>query len=132
MPTTIQLANKDEVGELADLETTTQDSVVDAINEVNGDAVKKVSQTLTPSEKSTVRSNIDANVLKLDITSLSSLPSTVSNSAITSDMVVIEHTIATPSAQTSDWSWTTADGSITLSGSISGSTDLTLYLAHSV
>lgn len=70
-------------------------------------------------------------VLVLDVASFSSLPQTVTNSNITSNMVVVNSVFGTPSAQTGDWTVTTADGSLTVSGSISGSTTLTLYLAKS-
>lgn len=68
-------------------------------------------------------------VLQVDIASFSSLPQTVSNSAITADHVVVNSVLGTPSAQTGDWTVTTSDGSLTVSGTISGSTTLTLYLA---
>jgi len=58
---------------------------------------------------------------------ISSLPITINDSNITSDMVVIESVLGTPSAQTGDWTITTANGSVTISGSISGSTTLMLY-----
>lgn len=63
--------------------------------------------------------------------SISSLPTTISNVNITSDMVVVNSVLSNPAAQLSDWSWTTANGSITLSGTISGTTNITLYLMKS-
>jgi len=71
-----------------------------------------------------------AKVLQVDIASFSSLPQTVTNSAITSDMVVVNSVLGTPSAQTGDWTVTTGTGTLTVSGNISGSTTLTLYLAE--
>ena len=70
----------------------------------------------------------ESNCLVITITAFSSLPQTVTNSKITSDMVVVNSVLGTPSAQTGDWTWTTSDGSLTVTGSISGSTTLTLYL----
>lgn len=71
-------------------------------------------------------------VLKITFSSFSSLPQTVSNTAITTDMVCIHSELGTPSAQTSDWTVNTdTAGQVTVSGSISGSTTLTLYLAKS-
>lgn len=70
-------------------------------------------------------------VLVVTVASFSSLPQTVTNSNITSDMVVVNSALGTPSAQTSDWTVTTADGSATIAGSISGETSLTLYLMKS-
>lgn len=71
------------------------------------------------------------SVLVVDVASFSSLPKTVTNANITSDMVVVNSTLGTPSAQTSDWTVTTANGSAKIAGSISGSTTLTLYLMKS-
>lgn len=69
-------------------------------------------------------------VLKVTKNSVSSLSTTISNSAITSDMEVINCVLSNPSAQTGDWTVTTSDGSLTVSGSISGTTNITLYLAE--
>lgn len=71
------------------------------------------------------------SVLVVEVASFSSLPQTINNADITSDMVVVNSALGTPSAQTSDWTVTTADGSATVAGSISGSTTLTLYLMKS-
>ena len=85
--------------------------------------------------------NYNSQILDASVTALrtllvncgtvSSLPKTVSNAAIEDDMVVINATLGTPSAQTGDWTVTTSAGSLTISGSISGSTTLTLYLMKS-
>lgn len=68
-------------------------------------------------------------VLLIDIASFSSLPQTVTNASITANQVCIKAELGTPSAQTGDWTVTTSAGSLTLSGSISGSTTAKLYLA---
>lgn len=69
--------------------------------------------------------------LHISVASFSSFPQTISNSAITAGMRVVNCVWGTPLAITGDVSWTTADGSLTLSGSISGSTtaeiDLILF-----
>ena len=39
-------------------------------------------------------------------------------------MVVSNAVVNTPSCMTSDWTWTTANGSFTISGTISGSTTI--------
>ena len=70
-------------------------------------------------------------VLVVTVASFSSLPQTITNDNITEDMVVVNSVLGTPSAQTSDWTVTTADGSATVAGSISGSTTLTVYLMKS-
>ena len=68
-------------------------------------------------------------ILPITFTAFSSLPQTVTDSRITAEHVVVNSVLGTPSAQTGDWTVTTADGSVSVSGSISGSTTLTLYLA---
>ena len=73
-------------------------------------------------------------VLVVSIPSFRSLPQTVTNSNITSDMVCIKAEIGTPAAQTSDWTVNTSNGSLTISGSINssiGSGEVKLYLAKS-
>ena len=74
-----------------------------------------------------------ASVLVLSVSSFSSLPKTVTNSNITSDMVVLKAELGTPSAQTADWTVTTSNGSLQITGTsaISGSTTLKLYLMKS-
>lgn len=71
------------------------------------------------------------SVLVVEVASFSSLPQTINNADITSDMVVVNSVLGTPSAQTSDWTVTTANGSATIAGSISGETSLALYLMKS-
>lgn len=71
----------------------------------------------------------DLKVLQIDIPSFSSLPLTISNANITSNHVEMKTVFSNPSAQTGDWTVTTSAGSLTISGSISGSTSLTMYLA---
>ena len=63
--------------------------------------------------------------------SVSSLPITINNANITSDMVCINSILSNPSAQTGDWTLTTSSGSVSISGTISGTTDITLYLMKS-
>ena len=73
----------------------------------------------------------ELKVLVITSSSFSSLPQTISNTAITANHVVINSVLSNPSAQTGDWTVTTSDGSLTISGSISGTTTVTLYLALS-
>ena len=68
-------------------------------------------------------------VLVVSVASFSSLPQTVTNASITADHICLKAELGTPSAQTGDWTVTTSAGSLTLSGSISGSTTAKLYLA---
>lgn len=64
----------------------------------------------------------------ITINSVSSLPVTVSNEVINADDVVVNTVLSNPSAQTGDWTVNTYTGSLTLSGSISGTTNVTIYL----
>ncbi len=73
----------------------------------------------------------DEKALKIDISSFSSLPKTVNNENIKADMVVIEKYLSNPAAVVSNWTITASNGSITIAGTISGSTSLTLYLMKS-
>lgn len=68
-------------------------------------------------------------VLVVTLSSFSSLPATFYETAVTADHVCIKAELGTPSAQTGDWTVTTSTGELTISGSISGSTTATLYLA---
>lgn len=70
-------------------------------------------------------------VLKVEVASFNSLPQTISNANIESDMVCINSELGTPNAQTGDWTITTGNGTLTISGTISGSTTLTMYLINS-
>lgn len=63
--------------------------------------------------------------------SVSSLPATISNANIESDMVAVKSKLSDPSAQVGDWTVTTSAGSLTISGTINGTTDVTLYLMKS-
>ena len=91
---------------------------------IRGDAA----QSLSTAYKNQARVNAAANVLVITSSSFSSLPQTISNNKITAKHVVLNSVLSNSSAQISDWTATTADGSLTVSGSISGSTTLTLYL----
>lgn len=66
--------------------------------------------------------------IMLEIPSFSSLPQTITDDRINTHHIVLNSVFGNPSAQTSDWTVTTSDGSLTISGSMSGSTTLTLYL----
>lgn len=74
---------------------------------------------------------VGSEVVVLEVPSFSTLPQTVSDRRITGDMVVVNSVLSNPSAQTGDWEVTTSNGSLTITGTMSGSTDLTLYLQRS-
>lgn len=71
---------------------------------------------------------LGSRVVTVDVPSFSSLPQTVSNGWVSSEHVCIKAELGTPSAQNGDWTVTTSAGSLTISGSISGSTTAKLYL----
>lgn len=60
---------------------------------------------------------------------LTTLPTSISNADITANMRVINISYGTPSAITSAVTWSTSDGSLVLSGTMSGSTSATIVLA---
>lgn len=70
------------------------------------------------------------SILRVSKTSVSSLPVTISDSNITTDHVVLESVLSNPVAQTGDWTVTTSSGSAQITGSISGTTDITLTLGQ--
>lgn len=63
-------------------------------------------------------------------TTVSSLPKTITDSRITSDMVCTNAELSTASVQLHEWTVTTSDGSLTLSGAVNGYTGVTLYLTR--
>lgn len=71
-------------------------------------------------------------VVPISFSSFSSLPQTVNNSKITATQVLVHSVLSNPAAQTGDWTVTTAAGSVTISGTINGSTTVTLYLAEPI
>lgn len=79
-----------------------------------------------------VKDAIDGlRTVPLTMGSFNSLPQTINNAKITEDHVVVKSELSNPGAQTGDWTVTTSAGSLTITGSISGSTTLKLYLQKS-
>ena len=66
----------------------------------------------------------------VEIDAISSLPRTVDDGRITANHRVAESTLSNASAQTSDWTVATFDGSLTISGSVDGTTTLSLILVN--
>lgn len=69
-------------------------------------------------------------ILEVSCGTISSLPKTVNSTEITEDMYVVNSVLGTPAAQTGNWTVSTSNGSVTISGNISGSTTLKLYLGR--
>lgn len=67
--------------------------------------------------------------ITVDMGTISSLPITKTATGVTADMTVDSWEIGTPSAFRSDLTITTADGSVTVNGSISGSSTLKIKLS---
>ena len=79
----------------------------------------------------TARSALENKILTLTIGAFSSLPKTISNSKITSDMVVLECVFGNPSAITSDVTWATSAGQLQINGTMSGTTTAAIVLGRS-
>lgn len=107
------------------------DSKTTAANVWSANKVQNVVDVVE-GEIDAVDAKVEASkVLVVTTSSFSALPQTINNTNIKTDHVVINSVLSNPAAQTGDWTWTTNNGSIVISGSISGSTTLTLYLAKS-
>lgn len=63
-------------------------------------------------------------------TAVSSLPTTITDSDIFSAQVVVGYHLSNPSAKKSTWTITTNNGSLTIDGTISGTTDISLSLGY--
>ena len=79
---------------------------------------------------STARSALENKILTLTVGAFSSLPKTISNSKIKADMVVLSCDFGTPWAITSDITWTTSEGQLRLTGSMSGTTTAVITLGR--
>lgn len=71
-------------------------------------------------------------VVEVTQSSVSSLPITISNSAITANHVVVDSVLSNPSAQTGDWTVTTSAGQAVIAGNISGTTDITIRFGSKI
>lgn len=103
----------------------------------SGALLATTAQSFTSAQKQQLYSNlgldgIDKQELVFNISSFSSLPKTINNSAITSQHIVSWVTLGNPEAQTDSWTVTTTNGSMTISGQISGSTTMNIALTRAV
>lgn len=76
------------------------------------------------------RQGTQLKVYRKNCGTISELPATIDDTNITNDMVVVHSVLGTPAAQVGNWTVTTSNGSLTISGTIDGSTTVTLYLAR--
>lgn len=70
----------------------------------------------------------ELKVLVVNLASFSSLPQTFYESAVTADHVCLKAELSQDVAQAGDWTVTTADGQLTISGVMNGATTAKLYL----
>ena len=59
-------------------------------------------------------------------------PNSGTDDNITENMVVLQAVISNPAAQGSDWTFTTANGTVTLNGTVNAATNVTLYFGVSL
>ena len=78
----------------------------------------------------TIDTAFGRNNIYVSVSNLSALPFTYSNTKITAKHRVVNMVLSNTEAQQSDWSYSTSAGSVTLSGTISGSTNVFLYMAE--
>ena len=76
---------------------------------------------------------IDAAVVNMNlmitVPSIVALPYTITNSKITANHQIVMSVLSNPVAMQGDeWTYTTAEGSVTISGTIIAPTDITMYL----
>lgn len=73
-----------------------------------------------------------AGVYVLETGTFSSLPKTITDANITSNHVIVHSLLSNPQVQLTKWEPAISDGRIVISGSIDGTTNLTLYLSKEV
>ena len=83
--------------------------------------------TVTFTKKAAVI-ELGGGMIVIDVAAFSALPFTITNESIKSTMYAVKAELSNPSAQTGDWTVTTADGSAVVSGNINGTTTMKLYL----
>lgn len=66
--------------------------------------------------------------IKCTKSGVSALPTTITKTGITATMQAVKMMLSAPYVQGSDWTITSAAGSITISGTITGSTDIEVWM----
>lgn len=106
--------------------------VNDSTPDIDADHLNKIENALY-ADRNSISDLSDAivanEVIGLYASSVSSLPYTISNAGITANHVVVNSVLSNPSAQTGNWTVTTSSGSLTISGTINGTTNISLYIA---
>ena len=146
--------NAESIEEDASLYQQYTEAVQGAIAEANADIqAEENARIAAVNAEATARANADANLqtninnlatvinnlatvvqnnkpYTISIEAFSSLPQTITDSKIKSTMKAFNAVLSNPSAQTSDWTITTSNGSMEISGTISGSTSMTMELVE--
>lgn len=139
---------KGKEGDLTNLSTTAKNTLVAAINEIVGLFSNKLDTysagasawDTTPtsnSNKPVTSGGVYTAIQKCEplivtANSVSALPYTFQNANIETDMVCTKDILSNPSARLGEWTVNTnTAGSAVVSGTISGTTDITLYLTKS-
>lgn len=118
-----------QIHELPQLTRTPVDADVVAIDSGSSTYKLSLAETISGAIDDTVPAMIEeAKILVIRVPEFSDLPLIVEDENITGDMTVVSAEIGTRTAQTGDWTVVTAAGSLEISGPISESTTLTLYL----
>ena len=74
--------------------------------------------------------SVQRGIISVNCGTVSSLPFTKNNANILASHVVLAAVLGTPFAQQDNWTVATSDGSLTISGTITGSTTVVLYLGR--
>ena len=91
----------------------------------------------TNTTKVTAQDILDASaqevgILMIQTASFSSLPKLIENTAIKADAVVLNSWLSDESVMVGDWEIVPSAGALTITGSISGTTTMTLIIANAV
>ena len=105
--------------------TTTAQNLSDAVNELDDD-LSHHSQQIAKKENKLIGRTVAISAA----TSNSTIGSISGDSAITSSMVVVASTVTNSEYQTSDWTITTSDGGLTITGTASAATSVYIVLAE--
>ena len=105
-------------------------AVLDATGQVtdSGLALTDIATQTDLSSYLTIADADDFKCLVVTASAISTLPYTISDASIKSTHLVVESSFSNSHAQVGEWTATTSTGSLTLSGTIDGTTDVTLYL----
>lgn len=74
--------------------------------------------------------SVQKGIISVNCGTISALPFTKTNANILASHVVLAARLSTPLAQSGEWVVTTADGSLTITGELTTSTGLILFLGR--